>query len=96
MITHTHAWIGCPILQTSTQSKTSGLHLKLACKNDYRVLLNVFNTEEEFIQAAQEWEKLDWAAVDRSIGSMNKRVQQVLKKHGGHTKFYINILHVYN
>jgi hypothetical protein len=47
-----------------------------------------FNTEEEFIQAAQEeWEKLDWAAVDKSIDSMNKRVQQVLKKHGGHTKF---------
>jgi DNA-directed RNA polymerase delta subunit len=47
-----------------------------------------FNTEGEFIQAAQEeWEMLDWAAVDRLIDSMNKRVQQVLKKHGGHTKF---------
>jgi hypothetical protein len=34
-----------------------------------------FNIEDEFIQAAQEeWEKLDWAAVDRSIDSMNKRV----------------------
>jgi hypothetical protein len=41
-----------------------------------------FNIEEEFIQATQkEWEKLDCAAVDRSIGSMNKRVQRVLKKH---------------
>jgi hypothetical protein len=49
---------------------------------------NLFNTEEEFIQAAQEeWEKLDWAAVDKSIHNTNKRVQQVLKKHGGHTKF---------
>jgi transposase len=47
-----------------------------------------FNTEEEFIQAAQEeLEKLDWAAVDKSIDSMNKRVQHVLKKHEGHTKF---------
>jgi transposase len=34
-----------------------------------------FNIEDEFIQAAQEeWEKLDWAAADRSIDSMNKRV----------------------
>jgi transposase len=34
-----------------------------------------FNIEEEFIQSAQEeWEKLDWAAVDRSIDNMNKRV----------------------
>jgi hypothetical protein len=30
--------------------------------------------------------KLDWAAVDKSIDSMNKRVQQVLKKHRGHIK----------
>jgi hypothetical protein len=31
-----------------------------------------FNTKEEFIQAAQEeWEKLDWAAVDKLIDSMN-------------------------
>jgi hypothetical protein len=46
-----------------------------------------FNTEEKFIQDAQEeWEKLDWVAVDKSIDSMNKRAQ-VLKKHGGHTKF---------
>jgi hypothetical protein len=31
--------------------------------------------------------RMDWDAVDRSIDSMNKRIQQVLGKHGGHTKF---------
>jgi hypothetical protein len=42
-----------------------------------------FNTEGEFIQAAQEeWKKLDWAAVDKSIDNMNKWVQQVLEKYG--------------
>jgi hypothetical protein len=30
--------------------------------------------------------KLDWATVDRSIDRMNKPVQRVLNKHGGHTK----------
>jgi hypothetical protein len=45
------------------------------------------NTKDEFIQAAQEeWEKLDWAVVEKSIDSTNKRVQ-VLKKHGSHIKF---------
>jgi hypothetical protein len=49
---------------------------------------NRFITEEEFIQAAQEeWDRLDWATIDRSIDSMNKQVQRVLKKHGGRPKF---------
>jgi hypothetical protein len=38
---------------------------------------------------------MDLAAVDRSIDSMNMRVQKVLKKHGGHKKFQIKILHIY-
>jgi hypothetical protein len=64
-----------------------GLYLKFACGNRQQDPSKHFNTEEEFIQAAQEeWEKLDWTSVDKSIDSMNKRVQQVLKKHGGHTK----------
>jgi hypothetical protein len=47
-----------------------------------------FNTEEKCIQVAQEeWEKLDWDVVNSSIDSINKRVKQVIKMHGGHTKF---------
>jgi hypothetical protein len=56
------------------------LYLKFACENDSRILLKIFT------QAAQEdWEKLYWAAVDKSIDSMNKLVQHVLKKHRVHT-----------
>jgi hypothetical protein len=45
-------------------------------------VLNTFR-----LASQEEWEKLDWAAVDKSIDSMNKRVQQVLKKYRGHTQF---------
>jgi hypothetical protein len=53
------------------------IYLELTCENDSKR----FNPEEGYIQAAQEeWDKLDSAAVDKSIDNMNKRVQQVLKK----------------
>jgi hypothetical protein len=74
-----HARLGRHVFPTSTQTKISGLYLKLAYRNDNRIFPKIFNTEE--------WEKLDWVAVDRSIDSMNKRVQRVLKEHRGHTKF---------
>ena len=43
---------------------------------------------EELVEAAQvEWERLDWGAVDRMIENMGKRIQKVIKRRGGHTKF---------
>jgi hypothetical protein len=82
-----NTWIGSPVLQISTQIDNAWALLKVRLRERQQDLSKHFNTEEAFIQAAQEeWEKLDWAAVDKSIDSMNKRVQ-VLKKHGGHTKF---------
>jgi hypothetical protein len=83
-----HAWIGHPVPQTSTQSKMWGLYLKLACGNDNWILPTFLIQRGVFVQAAQEeWGMLDWDAAGRSIDSMNKRLQQVLSKNGGHTKF---------
>jgi len=43
---------------------------------------------EELVEAAQEeWERLDWRAVDKMIENMGKRVQKDIKRRGGHTKF---------
>jgi len=43
---------------------------------------------EELVEAAQEeWERLDWGAVDKMIENMGKRIQKVIKRRGGHTKF---------
>jgi hypothetical protein len=52
----------------------------------------------QFIQATQEeWEMLDLDAVDRSIDCMNKRVQQVLKKHGNqqNSKYVYKYFHLF-
>jgi len=43
---------------------------------------------EELVEAAQEeWERLDWGAVNKMIENMGKRIQKVIKRRGGHTKF---------
>jgi hypothetical protein len=42
--------------------------------------------QKEYGITHMDW-LVDWAGVDKSIGSMNNRVQQILKKDGVHTKF---------
>ena len=42
----------------------------------------------ELVEAAQEeWERLDWQAVDRMIENMGQRIQKTIRRRGGHTKF---------
>ena len=45
-------------------------------------------TEEELMQAAQEeWEHIPQGVLDSWVDSISQRVQEVLRAHGGHTKW---------
>jgi hypothetical protein len=83
-----HIWIGRLVPPTSTQLKIYGLYLKLACGNYNRILPNILIQRRDLFKlpkrSGRSWIGL---LVDRSIGSINKQVQQVSKMHGGHTKF---------
>ncbi|RPA94875.1 hypothetical protein L873DRAFT_1775441 [Choiromyces venosus 120613-1] len=46
------------------------------------------NNVQELVDAAlEEWEKLDWRKVNRMIETMGKKIQKIIKRQGGHTKY---------